>query len=44
MFVFLQWVPTGYACILGGLFASVYTLAMLAFSFIATNENRKPLF
>jgi len=42
---FLQWVPTGYACILCGFFASVYTLAMLAFTvFVKTVNQAVPIF
>ena len=40
MFVFLQMVPTGYACILGRFCASVYTLAMLAFTVFVKTVNQ----
>ena len=43
--VFLQMVPTGYACILGGFFVSVHTLAMLAFTIFAKTVNQAfPIF
>jgi len=38
--VFFKKVPTGYACILGGFFASGYTLAMLAFIVFAKTVNQ----
>jgi len=43
--VFLQWLSTGYACIHGGFFASVRTLAMLAFTvFVKTGNQAVQIF